>query len=170
MTQDLPSEPSPFPTLREGFAIGASENAGFVNAFNWIAEILRKASDFFCLGVNDRSGKINIVAGEGINVTTSGQTITISIGNGDNTDTDTTTDPDDPTTPTTPTGTGGGGTAGGGGGTGTGGRWTDATPSGGKPHGDGVSNCNNWSDEVPDNSDSDDAGNDGDNCNELNGW
>lgn len=66
----LPATPNPFPTLREGYALGANEHRGFVNVWNWLTGIMRKAKDFFCLGLNNRTGDISVVAGEGIDVIT----------------------------------------------------------------------------------------------------
>lgn len=66
----LPATPNPFPTLREGYALGANEHRGFVNVWNWLTDIMRKAKDFFCLGLNNRTGDISVVAGEGIDVIT----------------------------------------------------------------------------------------------------
>ena len=177
----LPSTPDPFPTLKEGLALGADDHTGFVNVWNWIAGIMRQAKDYFTFGVNGRSGDLNLVAGEGISVTTEGQTIMISLGNGENTDND------------TGTGGGGGGTGGGGGGTGGGGGGGTGTGGGGGGTGSGTSDRPDWTDvplPEPPSSDGgstncntwekdpygmgptwgDEPPNGGDNCNELNGW
>lgn len=68
----LPATPNPYPTLKEGLALGAREHAGFVNVWNWLCGIMREAKKYFTLGINGRTGDINVVAGEGINVTTEG--------------------------------------------------------------------------------------------------
>ena len=125
----FPDTPDPCPDLQEGLALGAPEHAGFVATWNWIVGVFRKAKDFFVFGVNGRTGSIEIVAGDGIDVSTSGKTITISIGNGE--------DEDDGDT--------GDGDGGGGG-------------------------CNGWSDDDDANDEGGDFGNQGDDCNVVNGW
>jgi len=161
----LPATPNPFPTLREGLALGAREHSGFVNVWNWLCNIMRNAKEYFTFGVNGRSGDINVVAGEGINVTTEGQTIMISVGTGENTDNDNSSDYD----------YGGGYDFDNGrdinnnsGNNGYNSDWTDT------PLPDGPSSppsqCNNWSDEGDSNGWGDSPDNVGDNCNELNGW
>lgn len=80
--------PNPCPTLKQGLALGASEHAGFVAVWNWIVDLFRSPKDNFVIGVNDRTGKINIVAGEGVDVITNGNTITIGLGNGASKDED----------------------------------------------------------------------------------
>ena len=40
----LPDTPNPFPTLREGLALGANEHRGFVCVWNWLCGIMRMAS------------------------------------------------------------------------------------------------------------------------------
>lgn len=86
----FPPEPNPFPALREGLAIGAPEHRGFIAAWNWMADIMRRAAECFCLGVNGRTGRLCLIGGEGIDVTVSGRTICVSLGSGVNTDADAT--------------------------------------------------------------------------------
>ena len=156
---NMPAEPNPFPTLKAGLALGAKDHRGFVNAWNWLCGIMRAAKDYFCLGVNGRTGNVNIIAGEGINVTAEGKTIMISTGDGTNTDNG--------------DGTGGGGGGGGaGGGASDGddndGDWTDAQrptePS------DPSTQCNDWTEDDVGNGWGSGEDNQGDNCRELNGW
>ena len=52
-----------------------------------MADILKKASDYFVLGINGKHGEISIVGGDGIHVSTSGDTITINVSDGDEEDT-----------------------------------------------------------------------------------
>lgn len=84
----IPPHPNPFPTLRDGLAIGAPEHRGFVAVWNWVADIMRRAAECFCLGVNGRTGSLSIIGGEGIDVTVAGRTICVSLGSGKNTDVD----------------------------------------------------------------------------------
>lgn len=170
---NLPTQPNPFPTLREGLALGAREHSGFVNVWNWLCGIMKKAKDYFILGINDRTGNVNVVAGEGINVTTEGNTIMISIGSGKNTDNDNGNG-----------GSGGGNSGGGGGGSGSGGGNGSGGGSGdGGESGDGWINtplpaaptepstqCNDWSEGIENDWGDGAPENEGDNCKELNGW
>lgn len=82
----LPSLPSPCPELRPGLALGAPEHQGFVAFWNWLVGVFRQVRENFVLDVNGIKGDVSIVGGEGISVSTSGQTITISLGEGDSTD------------------------------------------------------------------------------------
>lgn len=84
----IPQLPNPCPTLKEGLALGADEHKGFVKTFNWIVDFFKKIKDRIPTSINDRTGKIAIVAGSGIDVTASGETITISVGKGKSTDKD----------------------------------------------------------------------------------
>ena len=156
----LPDTPDPCPDLREGLALGAPEHTGFVAAWNWVVGIFRKASDYLCLGVNDITGEVNIVAGNGIKVESSGRDITISLYTPDPDDPNPPDpdpdepNPDDPTTDPD----------------------TNPGPTGGPPPnvtspdtGSGEGGCNGWADDDINNAD-DDAGNDGDSCAVLNGW
>ena len=166
----LPATPSPFPTLKEGYALGAADHRGFVNVWNWLCGIMRKAKEYFCLAMNNRTGEISLIAGEGIDVTTEGNTIMISIGSGRNTDND--------------GGSGGGGSGSGdesggvGGGSGAGGGSgsdADATdwrnpPTKPTPPSEPSSKCNDWSEGVDNGWGDPKPGNEGDNCQELNGW
>ena len=165
----FPQEPSPFPTLQKGLALGASEHAGFVAVFNWIAKLMRKASSFFCLGINGRTGKLNLVAGTGISVTVSGSTITIAQGNGENIDADA----------WDPSGGGDSDDLEGGDNRhdrlddeeddGSGGSsWTSARPA--SPPAEPPDSCNEWTDDTGNEGADDGVGNEGDNCSELNGW
>lgn len=83
MIQDFPS---PCPILQEGRAIGAEENTGFVAVWNWIAGFFQTIKDNIVTGINNRKGDIYIVAGEGIDVDVSDNTIKISLGDGTTTD------------------------------------------------------------------------------------
>lgn len=168
----LPIVPSPFPTLRPGLSLGAPEHQGFVNAWNWMAGVLKKAKDFFVLALNGRHGEMSIVGGAGIQVVTSGSTITINAGDGEDEN----------------YGGGYGGYGGYGGGSG-GYPAPSPTPSpsagsqfkphytpspgpvlGGGSNDDDGGGCNGWSDD-PGNADGDDGVmNPGDSCGELNGW
>lgn len=80
--------PSPCPTLCEGLAIGANEHRGFINVWNWIVDIFRNVKDNLVIGINGRQGDISIVAGSGIDVVASGNTITIGLGSGNSVDED----------------------------------------------------------------------------------
>ena len=81
------SLPSPCPILQKGQAIGSSKNVGFVAMWNWIVDFFQHIKKYITVGVNNRTGKVYIVAGKGIDINTSGDKITISIGSG-NTDDD----------------------------------------------------------------------------------
>jgi len=80
--------PNPCPTLREGLSLGAKEHSGFCECWNWVMDFFRNIRENVVTKVNDRTGKINIVAGDGIDVVASGDTITIGLGSGENTDKD----------------------------------------------------------------------------------
>lgn len=80
--------PNPCPTLREGLSLGAKEHAGFCDVWNWIIDFFRNLKENVVTKVNDRTGKINIVAGDGIDVIASGSTITIGLGGGESKDED----------------------------------------------------------------------------------
>lgn len=82
----LPVLPDPCPTLKMGRALGAPDHTGFVAVWNWIVGVFKKARDYFVLSINGRTGCVDIVAGSGINVSTSGKTITISLGDGETSD------------------------------------------------------------------------------------
>lgn len=82
----IPQLPNPCPTLKEGLALGADEHKGFVKTFNWIVEFFRKIKERIPTSINDRTGKIAIVAGSGIDVVANGNTITIRLGDGKNED------------------------------------------------------------------------------------
>lgn len=75
----LPITPNPFPVLRSGLSLGAPSHQGFCAAWNWMADILKKASDYFVLGINGKHGEISIVGGDRIQISTSGDTITINV-------------------------------------------------------------------------------------------
>ena len=79
----LPITPNPFPTLKQGLSLGAPEHRGFAAAWNWLADIMRKAKDYFVLDLNGKHGEVSIVGGDGIQVVTSGHTITINVGDGE---------------------------------------------------------------------------------------
>ena len=78
----IPPLPNPCPTLREGKFIGAQEHSGFVRTFNWLINILRNIKEYLPTEVNGRTGNISIVAGDGVEVVTSGNTITVGLGAG----------------------------------------------------------------------------------------
>lgn len=80
--------PNPCPTLREGLSLGAKEHAGFCDVWNWIIDFFRNLKENVVTKVNDRTGRINIVAGDGIDVIASGSTITIGLGGGESKDED----------------------------------------------------------------------------------
>lgn len=82
----IPNLPDPCPTLKEGLALGADEHKGFVKTFNWIVDFFRKIKERIPTSINDRTGKIAIVAGSGIDVVANGNTITIRLGDGKNED------------------------------------------------------------------------------------
>lgn len=82
--------PNPCPTLREGLSLGAKEHSGFCECWNWVMDFFRNIRENVVTKVNDRTGKIKIVAGDGIDVVASGDTITIGLGSGENTDEDNT--------------------------------------------------------------------------------
>lgn len=82
----IPNLPDPCPTLKEGLALGADEHKGFVKTFNWIVDFFRKIKERIPTSINDRTGKIAIVAGNGIDVVANGNTITIRLGDGKNED------------------------------------------------------------------------------------
>lgn len=82
----IPQLPNPCPTLKEGLALGADEHKGFVKTFNWIVDFFKKIKDRIPTSINDRTGKIAIVAGSGIDVVANGNTITIRLGDGTNED------------------------------------------------------------------------------------
>ena len=168
----FPDTPDPCPDLQEGLALGAPEHAGFVAAWNWIVGIFRKAKDFFVFGVNGRTGEIEIVAGDGINVLTSGKTITISIGDGEDEDDGDMGDGDGGGGGDGSSGSSGSGSGGGSGGSGSSG---DSGSSGGSGSGEGYGEgdgggCNGWSDDDDANDEGGDFGNQGDDCNVVNGW
>lgn len=78
--------PSPCPTLQEGRAIGAEENTGFVAMWNWLVSFFQTIKENIVTGINNRTGDVFIVAGEGIDVNVADNTITISLGEGKTTD------------------------------------------------------------------------------------
>ncbi len=80
--------PNPCPTLREGLSLGAAEHSGFCSCWNWIIDFFRNIRENVVTKVNGRTGKISIVAGDGIDVVASGGTITIGLGSGKSTDGD----------------------------------------------------------------------------------
>ena len=80
--------PNPCPTLREGLSLGAQAHAGFCEVWNWIIDFFRNLKENVVTKVNDRTGKVNIVAGNGIDVVASGGTITIGLGSGESKDED----------------------------------------------------------------------------------
>lgn len=80
--------PDPCPVLKQGLALGAPQHEGFAAVWNWIVDLFRSPKDNFVVGVNNRTGKINIVAGKGVDVITKGETITIGLGGGKSTDKD----------------------------------------------------------------------------------
>lgn len=82
----IPNLPDPCPTLKEGLALGADEHKGFVKTFNWVVEFFKKIKERIPTSINDRTGKIAIVAGNGIDVVANGNTITIRLGDGTNED------------------------------------------------------------------------------------
>ena len=171
----LPATPDPCPDLQEGLALGAPEHAGFVAAWNWIVGIFRKAKDFFVFGVNGRTGEIEIVAGDGINVLTSGKTITISIGDGEDEDDGDMGDGDGGGGGDGSSGSSGDGSGGGGGSGGSGSGGSGSGSSGGSGSGEGYGEgdgggCNGWSDDDDVNGNGDAFGNQGDDCNVVNGW
>ena len=84
----IPELPNPCPTLQEGLALGAQEHQGFVATWNWIVDFFRNIKNYFVSNVNGRTGKINIVAGSGIDVIAEGDTITIGLGGGNSEDND----------------------------------------------------------------------------------
>lgn len=89
-----PTPPLPCPTMKEGLALGAPEHRGFVRVWNWLMDALRHATKYFVTTINNRTGDVAIVAGEGIDIFTNGRTITISAGSGRNDDGDSDDDPE----------------------------------------------------------------------------
>ena len=84
----IPQTPNPCPDLQEGLSLGAPEHKGFVTTWNWILNIFRNIKKYLPTAVNGRQGNINIVAGTGIDVIASGNTITIGLGGGNSEDED----------------------------------------------------------------------------------
>jgi len=84
----IPSLPSPVPILREGLALGARVHSGFARTWNWLIDIFKHADRYIVTDVNGRTGGVSIVAGSGIDVVASGNTITIGLGSGVSSDTD----------------------------------------------------------------------------------
>ncbi len=82
------TQPPASPTLREGLALGAPEHAGFVAMWNWICGFFRSIREQIPTDVNGRTGRIAIVAGEGIDVVASGSVITVALGTGKSEDRD----------------------------------------------------------------------------------
>ena len=150
----MPEPPNPCPLLKGGLALGAREHRGFAVAWNWLLGILRKAEKFFCLSINGRTGNINVVAGNGIDVTADGNTITIAAGTGKSTD-----NGGSGSSGGGSSGGGSGGGAGGGSGGGagsggaggtSGGSWTDVEPSKPREESPGTQ-CNDWTGATIDN-------------------
>lgn len=88
------SLPNPVPTLKEGLALGAPVHIGFVRMWNWIVDFFRTADQRIVTELNGRTGRVSIVAGNGVEVITTGNTITVGLGTGKSTDTDNPNDDD----------------------------------------------------------------------------
>jgi hypothetical protein len=165
----LPMSPDPFPTLKEGLALGARDHRGFVNVWNWLCGIMRKAKDYFCLGLNNRTGDVSLIAGEGIDVTTEGNTIMISVGTGKNTDNDGGSGGNRGGGSSTGGGNGGGAGGGRGGGSDISSDWTNPATKP-TPPSEPSTKCNDWSEGADNGWGEPKSDNEGDNCQELNGW
>ena len=146
--------------------IGTVEH--FVDTMNWLVPFVANLKGEEGIAIKNPSTdhpllELNIVAGDGIEITKSSGQMTIStIKEGENKN----------NKPTTKKGGGnGGGSGGGGGGGGSGGGGGGGGGSGGGGGGSGGgTNCNQWSDDIENDWGGGTPSNEGDSCTSLNGW
>ena len=153
------SKPQILAEFKQGKLIGTVEH--FVDTMNWLVPFVANLKGEEGIAIKNPSTdhpllELNIVAGEGIEITKSNGQMTIStIKEGEKKN----------NKPTTKKGGGNGGGSGGGGG---GGGGSGGGSGGGGSGGD--TNCNQWSDDIENDWGGGTPSNEGDSCTQLNGW
>ena len=170
------SKPQILAEFKQGKLIGTVEH--FVDTMNWLVPFVANLKGEEGIAIKNPSTdhpllELNIVAGEGIEITKSNGQMTIStIKEGEKKN-------NKPTTKKAGGngggsgggggGSGGGGSGGGGGGSG-GGSGGGGGDGGGSGGGGGDTNCNQWSDDIENDWGGGTPSNEGDSCTQLNGW
>ena len=160
------SKPQILAEFKQGKLLGTVEH--FVDTMNWLVPFVANLKGEEGIAIKNPSTdhpllELNIVAGEGIEITKSNGQMTIStIKEGEKKN----------NKPTTKKGGGngggsGGGSGGGGGGSGGGGGGGSGGGGGGSG---GETNCNQWSDDIENDWGGGTPSNEGDSCTQLNGW
>ena len=168
------SKPQILAEFKQGKLLGTVEH--FVDTMNWLVPFVANLKGEEGIAIKNPSTdhpllELNIVAGEGIEITKSNGQMTIStIKEGEKKN----------NKPTTKKGGGngggsGGGSGGGGGGSGGGGGGGSGGGGGGGSGGGGggsggETNCNQWSDDIENDWGGGTPSNEGDSCTQLNGW
>ena len=161
------SKPQILAEFKQGKLLGTVEH--FVDTMNWLVPFVANLKGEEGIAIKNPSTdhpllELNIVAGEGIEITKSNGQMTIStIKEGEKKN----------NKPTTKkgggNGGGSGGGSGGGGGGGSGGGGGGGSGGGGGGSG-GETNCNQWSDDIENDWGGGTPSNEGDSCTQLNGW
>ena len=152
------SKPQILAEFKQGKLLGTVEH--FVDTMNWLVPFVANLKGEEGIAIKNPSTdhpllELNIVAGEGIEITKSNGQMTIStIKEGEKKN----------NKPTTKKGGGNGGGSGGGSGGGGGGSGGGGGGSGGE------TNCNQWSDDIENDWGGGTPSNEGDSCTQLNGW